>query len=170
MSFRQFSMALRFGSTGNDVELDKTGIIPKSPITCSSSFRTGSRSLIVELTKTEGGWSIDIYSSCFFQGTRTLWKWSLAEPKHKNILVRILKDIYSHPVIGPILGFKGGHPVAVLLKDTAQPRADNALTHGRSGALYHDGFSFVVSQNSSQSPFIKGRGKEKHISSDVLLK
>jgi len=28
--------------------------------------------------------------------------------KHKSILVKILKDIYSDPNIGPILGFKGG--------------------------------------------------------------
>jgi predicted nucleotidyltransferase component of viral defense system len=28
--------------------------------------------------------------------------------KHKNILVKILKDIYSDITIGPILGFKGG--------------------------------------------------------------
>lgn len=27
---------------------------------------------------------------------------------HKNILIKILKDIYSDPTIGPILGFKGG--------------------------------------------------------------
>lgn len=27
---------------------------------------------------------------------------------HKNILIRILKDVYSNPLIGPILGFKGG--------------------------------------------------------------
>lgn len=28
--------------------------------------------------------------------------------KHKNILIKILKDIYSDNTIGPILGFKGG--------------------------------------------------------------
>ena len=28
--------------------------------------------------------------------------------KHKNILIKILKDIYTDPTIGPILGFKGG--------------------------------------------------------------
>lgn len=28
--------------------------------------------------------------------------------KHKNILVKILKDIYTDPAIGPFLGFKGG--------------------------------------------------------------
>jgi predicted nucleotidyltransferase component of viral defense system len=33
---------------------------------------------------------------------------SLDPTKHKNILIRILKDIYTDPVIGPILGFKGG--------------------------------------------------------------
>jgi len=27
---------------------------------------------------------------------------------HKNILIRILKDIYTEPTLGPILGFKGG--------------------------------------------------------------
>jgi len=32
---------------------------------------------------------------------------------HKNILVRILKDIFSNSAIGPYLGFKGG--TAVLL-------------------------------------------------------
>jgi predicted nucleotidyltransferase component of viral defense system len=30
------------------------------------------------------------------------------QAKHKSILVKILKDIYSHPTVGPILGFKGG--------------------------------------------------------------
>jgi len=33
---------------------------------------------------------------------------SLNQAKHKSILIKILKDIYSHPAIGPILGFKGG--------------------------------------------------------------
>src|SRR3989338_4375373 len=28
--------------------------------------------------------------------------------KHRNVLVRILKDIYADPTIGPFLGFKGG--------------------------------------------------------------
>ena len=28
--------------------------------------------------------------------------------KHKNILIKILKDIFTDPTIGPILGFKGG--------------------------------------------------------------
>ena len=28
--------------------------------------------------------------------------------KHKNILIKILKDIYTDPTISPILGFKGG--------------------------------------------------------------
>jgi predicted nucleotidyltransferase component of viral defense system len=29
-------------------------------------------------------------------------------PKHKNILLQILKDVYSDPAIAPFLGFKGG--------------------------------------------------------------
>jgi predicted nucleotidyltransferase component of viral defense system len=33
---------------------------------------------------------------------------SLNPAKHKNILIRILKEVYSDPTIGPILGFKGG--------------------------------------------------------------
>ena len=33
---------------------------------------------------------------------------SLDPTKHKNILVKILKDIYTDPVVGPVLGFKGG--------------------------------------------------------------
>jgi len=33
---------------------------------------------------------------------------TLNQGKHKGILVNVLKDIYTHPVIGPILGFKGG--------------------------------------------------------------
>ena len=33
---------------------------------------------------------------------------SLNQSKHKTILVRILKDIYSHTGVGPLLGFKGG--------------------------------------------------------------
>ena len=28
--------------------------------------------------------------------------------RHKNILIKILKDIYTNPSLGPILGFKGG--------------------------------------------------------------
>ena len=32
----------------------------------------------------------------------------LNQAKHKSILIKILKDIYSHQAIGPILGFKGG--------------------------------------------------------------
>ncbi len=30
---------------------------------------------------------------------------------HKNILIRILKDVYTHPTVGPFLGFKGGTAV-----------------------------------------------------------
>ena len=30
--------------------------------------------------------------------------------KHKNILIKILKDIYTKPSLGPILGFKGDPP------------------------------------------------------------
>ncbi|MEA5078983.1 MAG: nucleotidyl transferase AbiEii/AbiGii toxin family protein [Anaerolineaceae bacterium] len=33
---------------------------------------------------------------------------SLDPAKHKTILVRILKDIFTDPQVGPILGFKGG--------------------------------------------------------------
>src|SRR3989344_1900898 len=33
---------------------------------------------------------------------------TLDTAKHKNILVKILKDIYTDPSISPILGFKGG--------------------------------------------------------------
>jgi predicted nucleotidyltransferase component of viral defense system len=33
---------------------------------------------------------------------------SLNPAKHKSILIKILKDIYSDSTIGPILGFKGG--------------------------------------------------------------
>ncbi|MBM3257610.1 MAG: nucleotidyl transferase AbiEii/AbiGii toxin family protein [Candidatus Nealsonbacteria bacterium] len=33
---------------------------------------------------------------------------ALDTAKHKNILIKILKDIYSDSTIGPILGFKGG--------------------------------------------------------------
>jgi len=33
---------------------------------------------------------------------------ALDTAKHKNILIKILKDIYSDPTVGPILGFKGG--------------------------------------------------------------
>ena len=33
---------------------------------------------------------------------------ALNQITHKTILIRILKDIYSHPEIGPVLGFKGG--------------------------------------------------------------
>mgnify|MGYP002868017749 FL=1 len=33
---------------------------------------------------------------------------SLDSAKQKNILISILKEIYSHPGIGPVMGFKGG--------------------------------------------------------------
>jgi predicted nucleotidyltransferase component of viral defense system len=33
---------------------------------------------------------------------------SLDIAKHKNILIKILKDIFTDPTIGPLLGFKGG--------------------------------------------------------------
>ncbi|MFA6405001.1 MAG: nucleotidyl transferase AbiEii/AbiGii toxin family protein [Candidatus Paceibacterota bacterium] len=33
---------------------------------------------------------------------------ALDTSKYKNILIKILKDIYTDPTIGPILGFKGG--------------------------------------------------------------
>jgi predicted nucleotidyltransferase component of viral defense system len=33
---------------------------------------------------------------------------SLNPAVHKSILIKILKDIYTDPVVGPILGFKGG--------------------------------------------------------------
>jgi predicted nucleotidyltransferase component of viral defense system len=33
---------------------------------------------------------------------------TLNPAKHKSILIKILKEIYSHPSIGPVLGFKGG--------------------------------------------------------------
>ena len=33
---------------------------------------------------------------------------ALNPAKHKTILIKILKDIYTHPNLGPTLGFKGG--------------------------------------------------------------
>lgn len=33
---------------------------------------------------------------------------TLNVPEHKNILLQILKDIYSDTTISPFLGFKGG--------------------------------------------------------------
>src|SRR3989344_8444261 len=33
---------------------------------------------------------------------------TIDHPKHKNILLQILKNIYSDPAIAPFLGFKGG--------------------------------------------------------------
>ncbi|MBI1870697.1 MAG: nucleotidyl transferase AbiEii/AbiGii toxin family protein, partial [Chlamydiae bacterium] len=33
---------------------------------------------------------------------------SLGVTTHKNILIKILKDIFTDPGLGPILGFKGG--------------------------------------------------------------
>ena len=37
---------------------------------------------------------------------------ALVSAKHKNILIKILKDIYTDATIGPILGFKGGTAAA----------------------------------------------------------
>lgn len=33
---------------------------------------------------------------------------SLNQTIHKNLLIRVLKEIFSHPKVGPLLGFKGG--------------------------------------------------------------
>ncbi len=41
---------------------------------------------------------------------------SLDPAKHKNMLVKILKDIYTDPVIGQILGFKGGTAAYLFYK------------------------------------------------------
>ena len=35
---------------------------------------------------------------------------------HKNILIRILKDIYTDSSLGPFLGFKGGTAAYFFLK------------------------------------------------------
>jgi len=37
---------------------------------------------------------------------------ALDTAKHKNVLIKILKDIYTDPTISPILGFKGGTAAA----------------------------------------------------------
>lgn len=39
---------------------------------------------------------------------------ALDTAKHKNILIKILKDIYTDPAISPILGFKGGTAAALF--------------------------------------------------------
>ncbi len=39
---------------------------------------------------------------------------TLNTAKHQSILVKILKDIYTNPNIGPILGFKGGTAAALF--------------------------------------------------------
>ena len=39
---------------------------------------------------------------------------SLDTAKHKNILIKILKDIYTDPTISPLLGFKGGTAAALF--------------------------------------------------------
>lgn len=39
---------------------------------------------------------------------------TLDTAKHKNILIKILKDIYTDPAISPILGFKGGTAAALF--------------------------------------------------------
>lgn len=41
---------------------------------------------------------------------------TLNQAIHKSILVKILKDIYSNPDIGPILGFKGGTAAYLFYK------------------------------------------------------
>jgi len=48
---------------------------------------------------------------------------TLDYPHHRNILVRILKDIYSDAQIGPFLGFKGG-TAAYLLYDLSRFSVD----------------------------------------------
>jgi predicted nucleotidyltransferase component of viral defense system len=44
-------------------------------------------------------------------------------PKHKNILLQILKDIYSDNTIGPFLGFKGG-TAALMFYDLTRNSVD----------------------------------------------
>lgn len=39
---------------------------------------------------------------------------NLDTAKHKSLLIKILKDIYSDPTIGPTLGFKGGTAAAIF--------------------------------------------------------
>ena len=39
---------------------------------------------------------------------------ALDPAKHKNILIKILKDIYIDPTISPVLGFKGGTAAALF--------------------------------------------------------
>src|SRR3989338_8386437 len=39
---------------------------------------------------------------------------ALDTAKHKNILVKILKDIYTDPTLSPVLGFKGGTAAALF--------------------------------------------------------
>ena len=33
---------------------------------------------------------------------------TLDHAQHKNILIKILKDVFTNPNIGPVMGFKGG--------------------------------------------------------------
>ena len=48
---------------------------------------------------------------------------TLEIPAHKNILIHILKDIYTNTEIGPILGFKGG-TAAYLFYDLSRFSVD----------------------------------------------
>ena len=43
--------------------------------------------------------------------------------KHKGILVRILKDMYTDNTLGPVLGFKGG-TAALLFYDLSRFSVD----------------------------------------------
>ena len=43
--------------------------------------------------------------------------------KHKNILLQILKDVYSDTSIAPYLGFKGG-TAAMMFYDLPRPSVD----------------------------------------------
>ena len=46
---------------------------------------------------------------------------------HKNILIKILKDIYTDSSLGPLLGFKGG-TAAYLFYDLNRLLADSNHT------------------------------------------
>ncbi len=82
---------------------------------------------------------------------------SLDQNKHKTILVRILKDIYSRPGINAILGFKGG-TAANLLYDLDRFSVDldfDLLESGKEDFIFEEVKSILQRHGRLKSADIK---------------
>ena len=71
----------------------------------------------------------------------TTWARPISSPS------RVIKRIEGH-----VLGFEGGHPVAVLVENPAQPGRQQAFPRVGHGALYHDRFCHHTLPPCARSP------------------